>query len=253
MPDALVRCYAELNDRLPPWRRQQDSRFSWDGDVTVADLIAALSLSPAEVDLVLRNGISASLAEPLGGGDRVALFPVFESFDIRPVQRVREEPLRRPRFLLDVHLGKLASHLRMLGFDAACEPAADDETLIRQSLGEGLILLSRDRALTAHPRLTRAFAIRSEEPRQQLIDVVRRFQLQGLFRPFTRCLRCNQTLMSINREEVLAVLPPRVRDSQTEFHRCPACKRVYWAGTHQDRMRDFIDRLLEELTGKEDP
>lgn len=252
MPEALVRCYAELNDRLPPWRRQRDSSFSWDGDVTVADLIAALALSCEEVDLVLRNGESASLAAPVSAGDRVALFPVFESFDIRPVQRVRKDPLRRPRFILDVHLGKLASHLRMLGFDAACEPAADDEALIRQSLDEGRILLSRDRALTAHIRLTRAFAIRSEDPHQQLSDVVRRFQLQGLFRPFTRCLRCNQPLISIDREKVLAVVPPRVRDSQTEFHRCPACLRVYWAGTHQDRMREFIDRLLRELTGKED-
>ncbi len=242
---ALVRCYAELNDRLPPSRQYSEFPCSLEGVATVSDLINALLIPIGTVDLALLNGRSVSLEAPLHHGDRVALFPVFESFEIGDVQKIRPHPLRVPRFLLDVHLGKLAAHLRMLGFDAAYAPAAEDEDLIRQSLAEDRILLSKDRALVGNPRLTRSFAIRPEEPREQLLDVVRRFQLRDLFHPFTRCLRCNEPLSAVSREEVLAQLPPRVRDSQTEFHRCPSCRKIYWPGTHQERMRDFIRSLLE--------
>lgn len=242
---ALVRCYAELNDALPPWRRYRDFPSPLDSVATVGDLMASLAIPLGEVDLVLRNGESVSPGALLHAGDRVALFPVFESFDIGTVQRIRPQPLRAPRFVLDAHLGKLAGYLRMLGFDAAYTQAADDETLVGQSLGGPRILLSRDRALAADPRLTRAILIRSEKPEEQLQDVVGRFQLQTLFRPFTRCMRCNEPFGTVTRDEVLALLPPRVRDSQTEFHRCPTCKRVYWQGTHQDRMRAFIHRVLQ--------
>ncbi len=245
MPDALVRCYAELNDRLPLWRRQRDSSFSWEGDATIADVIASLAIPAGDVDLALRNGESVSPGAPVHAGDRIALFPVFESFDIGSVQRLRAHPLRVPLFILDVHLGKLAAHLRMLGFDAAYGQSVGDEALLQQSLAGPRILLSRDRALVGDSRLTRAFLIRSEDPAAQLLEVVRRFQLQGLFRPFSRCLRCNDPLVSVDQNQVRTLLPPRVRDAQTEFHRCPSCRRVYWPGTHQDRMRAFINRLLE--------
>jgi uncharacterized protein with PIN domain len=240
-----VRCYAELNDDLPPSRQYSAFPCSLEGVATVCDLINALSIPAGAVDLALLNGRSVSLDAPVHHGDRVALFPVFETFEIGDVQKIRPHPLRVPRFLLDVHLGKLAAHLRMLGFDAAYSRGAEDEELIRQSLAEDRVLLSRDRALAGNPRLRRSFAIRPEDPREQLQDVVRRFQLRDLFRPFTRCLRCNEPLSSVSRDEVLAHLPPRVRDSQTEFYRCPACRRIYWPGTHQERMRGFIRRLLQ--------
>jgi hypothetical protein len=244
MPEVLVRCYAELNDTLPPWRRFRDSRFALEGVATVGDLIAALALSVADVDLVLQNGESVSPDDPLRAGDRVALYPVFESFDIGGTQRIRPHPLRTPRFILDVHLGKLAAHLRMLGFDAVYRNDAGDDDLVRDSIAGGRVLLSRDRALVADPRLSRAFVVRSGDPEEQLVEVVGRFQLQGLLRPFSRCLRCNEALTSVARADVLELLPPRVRQSQTEFHCCPSCRRVYWPGTHQVRMRAFIRRVL---------
>ena len=252
MPEVHVRCYAELNDGLPLWRRFRDSSLALEREATVADLIAVLRIAEADVDLVLLNGTSAPLDAPVHDGDRLALYPVFESFDIGGTQRIRTRPLRAPRFVLDVHLGKLAAHLRMLGFDAAYRTDAKDEELIRESVAAQRILLSRDRALVVDPRLSRAFAIRSGDPTEQLAEVMERFQLRALLHPFTRCLRCNESLIPVARDEVVTLLPPRVRDSQTEFHRCPSCRRVYWPGTHQDRMRAFIDRVLDGDTARKE-
>jgi len=253
MPEAQVRCYAELSDNLPARQRCTESSFSLEGETTVAELIAALEISSSDVDLILLNGHSVSLDAQVHAGDRVALYPVFESFDISSTQLIRSRPLRVPRFLLDVHLGKLAALLRMVGVDAAYQNHAQDEDLIRQSLSENRVLLSRDRALVTDHRLVRAHAIRSGVPEEQLVDVVGRFQLQELLEPFSRCLKCNSLLIAVPREEVFDFLPPRVRESQTVFHRCPSCLRVYWPGTHQDRMSTFIRRILHvEFFRRED-
>jgi hypothetical protein len=253
MDEVHVRCYAELNDRLPLGRRFRESPVAIEGEMTVVGLMGVLGIAAAEVDLVLLNGTSVPFDAPVHAGDRVALYPVFESFDIGVAQRIRQNPLRAPRFVLDVHLGKLAAHLRMLGFDASYRNDAGDDQLVGESVSGDRILLSRDRALVADPRLTRTFRIRSGDPARQLAEVIGRFQLQSLLRPFSRCLRCNEPLVSVARAEVLESLPPRVRLSQTEFRRCPSCRRVYWPGTHQDRMSAFIGRVLHaDFPGKED-
>jgi uncharacterized protein with PIN domain len=244
MSEAMVRCYAELNSLLPEWRRYRDTAVSWEGNAKVDDLVSLLKIPANDVDLILLNGESVSPDAPVHEGDRLALYPVFESFDIGGIQRIRPSPLRTPRFVLDVHLGKLAAHLRMLGFDAAYGDATKDEDLVRQSLEEGRALLSRDRELTAHPHLTRAFFIRSQDPEEQLLEVVRRFHLRALFHPFTRCLRCNTPLIPVAKDEVQEQVPPRVRDTQTEFHRCPTCSRIYWPGSHQHRMNGLVQRIL---------
>jgi uncharacterized protein with PIN domain len=244
MSEALVRCYAELNDMLPEWRRYRETTVSWEGDAKVVELITLLKIPVSNVDLILLNGESVSLDDPVRAGDRLALYPVFESFDIGGTQRVRPDPLRAPRFILDVHLGKLAAHLRMLGFDSVYGNATKDEDLVRGSLEEERVLLSRDRELTAHPRLTRAFLVHAQDPEEQLLEVVRRFQLRALFRPFTRCLRCNSMLIRVSKDEVLEQIPPRVRETQTEFHRCPSCARIYWPGSHQQRMNGLVQRIL---------
>jgi len=245
MGQVQVRCYAELNDHLPPESRFRDVSLPWEREGAIADLIAELGIPPAEVDLVLLNGVSAPLDGPVRAGDRIALYPVFESFDIGEAQRVHPHPLRTPRFILDVHLGKLAAHLRMLGFDAACGEVTEDDDLARRSLDEGRILLTRDRSLAARGDLTRVFLLRSVEAGEQLLAVVRRFQLETLFRPFTRCLRCNALLVAVSREEVLDRLPPRVRQRQTEFHVCRSCQRVYWPGSHQERMSSLVDWIRQ--------
>src|ERR1019366_10339227 len=107
-----------------------------------------------------------------GDGARVSVCPVFEALDVTPVVRLRSRPLREPRFVLDVHLGKLARRLRLLGFDAVRRRAATDEELISLSLREKRILLTRDRGLLKRRELTHAAAVRGTDPREQLPEVV---------------------------------------------------------------------------------
>lgn len=239
----LLRCYAELNDYLPEARRQRELTLGVRDPVTVAALIAAAGIPPAAVELVLVNGVSCALEQHLADGDRVSLYPLFEAFDVTPLLRLRPRPLRRVRFVADAHLGRLARGLRLLGFDTLFANDPGDRELTRICAEEGRILLSRDRALLAHRRITHGLWIAPVRPREQLAYVVDRLDLYGLFRPFTRCTVCNGGLVSVPARELDAELPPRVLAAFATFWRCGGCRRLYWEGSHYEGLRGFVEQL----------
>ena len=195
MPHVSFRFYAELNDHLPGSRRQVSFIHTLHNGTTIGAAAASLGVPANEIDLVLVNGESAGLDRELHDGDHVSLYPVFETFDITNVSMVRDKPLRTPRFVLDVHLGKLANHLRMLGFDSAFSKDADDAALMAQSRDEARTLLSKDRHLLQREEITRKYCVRENDPRLQLIEVLDRFDLYSSFSPFTRCMECNSLLI----------------------------------------------------------
>lgn len=246
----VVRAYAELNDFLPPPVRQRSFEVPLPLGATVRDLVAGLGIPPPEVDLVLVNGEPADWAVRLQDGDRVAIYPVFETIDIGSVQRLRPEPLREPRFVCDVHLGRLAAYLRLLGFDTRYERKADDATLAAWSERERRIVLTRDRELLKRRAVTHGYWLRSAHPREQLLEVVRRFDLVGSLRPFVRCPRCNGPLVRVEREEARAHVPPRSWQRAREFWRCSGCDQFYWYGTHCERVEELIEWLRTTLPGE---
>jgi uncharacterized protein with PIN domain len=172
-------------------------------------------------------------------GDRVSFYPMFESFDVSTLTKVREKPLRDPRFVLDVHLGKLANHLRMLGFDTLCRSTFSDEELLRISLTEKRTLLTKDLGLLRRDEIERGYHVRESNPRLQIIEVLRRFDLVGAVKTFTRCIECNDVLKSVEKQSIIDRLPPKVKELYDEFVLCNACDRVYWKGSHYQRMREF--------------
>lgn len=245
MPSSItIRFYAELNDHVPAERRQVAFGIEVAGGEPVGELIEGLGVQLSEVDLVLVNGRSVGFDRPLAAGDRVSVFPVFELLDITPVPAARPRPLRRTRFVLDVHLGRLATYLRLLGLDALYRNDFDDPELVRISVGEGRVLLTRDRGLLERRAVTHGYEVRQTSPRRQLTEVVARFDLRRQAVPFSRCLRCNERLRPVPREAVVDRLPPRIRQEQDEFRICPGCDRVLWRGSHYRRMGRMVDETL---------
>ncbi len=243
MKHASFRFYAELNDFLPAGRRGVEFVHAFTGTPSVKDVVEALGVPHTEIDLVLADGGSVDFGWRLHDGARVSVYPVFESIDVAPMTRVRAAPLRVLRFVLDVHLGRLARHLRMLGFDAAWDPALDDAALADTSAREHRVLLTRDRGLLKRSAVTHGCCVRASDPRLQLAEVLRRLDLVRAIAPFTRCLRCNGPLVPVAKAEVEGGLPPRVRERQETFRRCAGCGQVYWAGTHHERMTRWIAEL----------
>jgi len=225
-----------LNDFLPAERRKVTFAWQFEGTPAVRDLIQAIGVPHSAVDLVLVDGRSVDFSARLHGGERVAVYPAFERLDITPLVRLRPRPLREPRFALDVHLGKLARGLRLLGFDTVYRRDWDDAVLIDHALTERRIILTRDVGLLKQARVTHGHWVRSDDPETQLQEVVGTFDLGGQARPFSRCLECNGPIRPVAKAVVADRLEPAIRRRFEHFWQCGECGRVYWRGSHYQRL-----------------
>jgi uncharacterized protein len=240
---ATFRFYEELNDFLAPERRGREFACRCARAATAKHMIEALGVPHTEVELVLVNGESVGFERMLADGDRVAVYPKFESFDITPLLRVRERPLRESRFVADAHLGGLAHLLRMTGFDTLYDNHYHDDEIERLACTQQRIVLTRDRELLKRRTITHGCYVRALHSEAQLREVFERLDLARSARPFTRCLSCNAALRPIDKAQVLAQLPPLVRERYRRFSGCEGCARVFWEGSHWRRMRELIDTL----------
>lgn len=237
------RFYEELNDFLPEERRKRDFTVEIDRARSVKDAIESVGVPHTEVDLIVVDGRSVGFEHLLRGGERVAVYPMFEALDIAPVVKLRPRALRDPRFVADGHLGKLARHLRMAGFDTLWSNDWDDDEIVQLSRVQRRTILTRDKAMLRRNDVERGYFVRAVESEAQLAEVLRALQLEGLLAPFTRCRECNTPLEDIAKASVADRLPEKVRGLYDSFKRCPGCERVYWEGSHFERMKGVLSRL----------
>ncbi len=249
MKRARVRFYAELNDFLEPAARGGAVVHSFSGRPAVKDMIESLGVPHTEVDLIVIAGEAVPFEYQVEDGDRISVYPTFRRLEPGADQRLQPVPLPEPRFILDIHLGQLTNYLRMLGFDCLYRNDFADEELAELSWQEDRILLTRDRELLKRGRVRRGYYLRSTVPREQVVEVGRRFRLLEASEPFRRCIRCNGLLKSVDRDDVEGEIPPDAGRHYRHFRRCPTCHKVYWDGSHVERMRALIDWIGSQLTG----
>ncbi len=246
---ANFRFYEELNDFVGRENYKQTIAYRFGGQPAIKDPIEVLGVPHSEVDLILVNNESVGFDYRLKDGDRVAVYPVFESFNISPVQRLRPKPLRNTAFIVDVNLGKLARHLRMLGFDAAYSNRLRDREIVDIATREKRIVLTRDKRLLFHKAITHGFWVRAVDADNQLKEVLQRLDLYDQIKPLQRCIDCNGRIETVERERVWSRLEPLTRRYYSEFYSCSRCHKIYWSGSHVAHMTAVIRQLLEEKTG----
>ncbi len=134
----------------------------------------------------------------------------------------------------------------MLGFDSSYGNNRNDEELARISHDEGRVLLTRDTGLLKRSAVVYGYFVRATEPKRQVIEVLRRYDSFSAACSFTRCVRCNALLNPVPKETVIERLQPKTRHHYDEFRICPDCNRIYWAGSHYEHMRRFVERILAE-------
>lgn len=239
-----LRFYGALVDFIEG--RRPTIQRTFDVAPDIKDLIEACGVPHPEVDLVLVNGDPVSWDHRLSDGELISVFPRFRNFDVAAISPVHVEPLPEPRFVLDVHLGKLARYLRLVGSDAVQPPGADDD-LAALSVGEGRALLTRDLGLLKRSTIRHGYFVRAVEPLLQCAEVVAHFDLVPA--PFTRCLVCNGAIAPVQRDEVEHRVPPGVSKRVGEFRQCTGCHRVYWEGTHSERLRRVVG-AIELMAGR---
>ena len=245
MPQQInIRFYEELNDFLPPDKRKKDFNVELKKPRSVKDLIESVGVPHTEIDLIIVNGESVDFNYQVQPDDHISVYPVFESIDISPLRHCQPGPLRNTRFVLDVHLGRLAAYLRMLGFDTLYENDFDDPVLADISADEHRILLTCDRLLLMRKQITHGYFVRSRLPKQQLLEILSRFDLYDNVKPFTRCIHCNGSTRAVDKKLIEDQLLAKTKKYYDEFYQCDSCRKIYWKGSHYQNLQG----LLSEIT-----
>lgn len=221
----------ELNDFLPHQCRHTSFTLEFEPHQSLKHLIESLGVPHTEFGQLLVNGQEADPASHLCAGDLVTVTPA-------------DTPLEgEPHFVLDNHLGQLATYLRMLGFDSLYRNDFHDDELALISTRDRRVLLTRDRRLLMRKVITLGYCPHQTDPRKQVAEVLHRFKLFDQVKPFQRCLRCNSPLQMVRKEDIIERLEPLTKLYFEEFHLCPACDQVYWKGSHYGHMLEMIAEL----------
>jgi uncharacterized protein len=210
---------------------------------SVKDLVESVGVPHPEIGLLVVDGDAVGFDHLVDGGARVAVCPPFHDLHLAAGQGLWPPPPDPRRFVLDVHLGTLARRLRLLGFDTWYRTEADDLELADVAVSDARILLTRDRELLMRRVIVHGYLPRSDDPDDQLAEVVRRYRLAGRTAPLTRCVPCNGELTPVPKAEVIDLVPPRTRVEHDTFVRCRSCGQVYWPGSHLGRIGRLVDRV----------
>lgn len=242
-----LRFYEELNDFLPD--NKQKITFTHQVPVrnSIKDVIEALGIPRTEVDLILVNGNSVNFSYQVQNNDAISVYPTFEGLNIQSVTHLREKPLRNIRFILDVHLGKLARLLRLFGFDCDYQRYRKDQDIISESITKKRVVLTRDIGLLKNKKITHGYWLRNTDPFKQLEEILLRFDLAKECKPFSRCLLCNGLLKPIEKAEVEEQLDPLTRQYYQLFWCCIGCEKLYWQGSHYQKLKELVEKIEKKL------
>jgi len=154
------------------------------------------------------------------------------------------------KFIVDNNVGKLAKWLRIMGYDTLFFNGSDDSRMIATALAEGRVILTRDTQIVRRRVVTngqlKVILLKSDEPEQQMHQVIDTLNLDCQFRPFTICLECNQPLLDRSKQQVKDLVPPYVFQTQSQYMECPACHRIYWRGTHWQAMTKKLKKFIKD-------
>ena len=220
---------------------------------SVKDLIESCGVPHTEVDLILVGGRPVDFAHVLRSNAELNVYPIDPSRStFFPEKRLQVSGIQM--FVADGHLGKLVRDLRLLGLDVLYNRDAQDRQLLELATTGHRALLTRDRRLLMHAMLQHGYYLRSQNPREQTLEVLRRFELASALAPFTRCLSCNAALRPIDKAEVFDQLKPLTKIYYEQFRRCAGCGQIYWQGSHFDKLRGRVEEVraaMANTTGRE--
>jgi uncharacterized protein with PIN domain len=215
---------------LPPGKRCGELRLPVDGTSTVGHMLAAVGVPGTEIGELVVGGRRVDVRYRPQPGDEIY---------VHPLAHPQPAPTSPPRFVLDVHLGKLARRMRLLGLDTAYDRDAADDALLEVTLSQRRILLTRDRGLLHRRALRWGAHVNSQAPDEQIREVLDRFVAP--LQPWTRCVACNAMLIDVPKSDVHGQLLEGTRRCYQTFRRCEVCGHIYWRGAHANRLQAIVD------------
>jgi hypothetical protein len=211
---------------------------------SLKDIIESLGVPHTEIGCIKDGPKQLSFGCLPVGGEHFDIYDASADFPPTVATVLRPEPLDGFRFMVDINVSRLTGLLRMIGFDALPVPTGPKRRVAEKAATTGRILLTRDKELLQHRCVVYGRLLRSQKPREQLMEVSNLYQLALLMAPFSRCMRCNGLLEPIAKETVLARLEPLTKKYYTVFKQCALCEQLYWSGSHHRSMTKILESIL---------
>lgn len=231
MHTASFRFHGTLNDFLPHRSKNQWINYAFNNIPAVKDSIEAIGVPHVEVKDIFINDKASHFYDPLQMHDMVEIYPFTQ---------ITSSP---KKFVLDVHLGKLAALLRLLGFDTAYQNNFTDRQIVEQANDERIVL-TRDIGLLKHKTIQWGYWLRSQQPKEQAREVLHRFALLQAVHPFARCISCNGLIEPVKKEKIISQLNTNTATIFHAFYQCQHCGKIYWQGSHYEKMLATIAQLI---------
>lgn len=235
-----IRFYGELSIFLAPERRKRTFLYTVKGEPSIKDTVEALGVPHTEIDCLVVNGRSVGFTYHIRGSEKIRVYPDRSKVKLARVKKLRNRFPYRPKFILDVHLGKLARNLRLLGFDTLYQRDYTDPQIVDCIKKERRIVLTRDIGLLKNKAIKYGYFVRAIDPTERIKEIVRQFHLFDQTKPFSRCLHCNGYIRRTAKAKILQQLPPKTIKYYTTFYLCQSCGKVYWKGAHHRRLSTII-------------
>jgi uncharacterized protein with PIN domain len=219
----------------------------FDRRASIKDVIESLGIPHPVIESLIVNGQEVGFDYILLDNDTVEVSPLTPPVNPFIPTVLRPEALGKISFAVDVNAGKLALFLRMLGFDTVYESGMRNGRLVEIAISQNRILLTRDATLLKRKIIVHAYLLREQDPKRQLVEVVRLYDLCSRIKPLTRCIPCNGLLVPTSKEVILERLEPLTRKYYHSFHICEECRKIYWPGSHQEKINRFIENIHESV------
>ena len=217
---------------------------NFDRRASIKDVIESLGIPHAEIERLLVNGKDVTFDYITKDTDQIDVFVLTPPFDVFSPSVLRPEPLGEIRFVIDVNVGKLATFLRMSGFDTFYKNGMTDPELAEICEQEKRILLTKDCNLLKRKNVVFGHLVREVDPKKQLAETINLFSLIDKVLPFSRCLVCNQNLVPVAKEQIIHRLKPLTKKYYDSFHICMECDKLYWRGSHREKMEKVLKSVL---------
>lgn len=237
--------YGDLQFFLPTNARGAPIERHLIEKTSVKDAIESCGVPHPEVDLILVDGQPVDFGCGVTTDAKIDVYPV--AIRAPRFADKRLQVIGVCNFVADGHLGKLVRDLRLVGIDVLYNSAAEDRQLVDIASEHNRALLTRDRRLLMHSAVRHGYYLRSQDPLEQTIEVLRRFDLAASLSPISRCLQCNSLLERVEKQDVVAQLKPLTKIYYTDFRRCPGCEKIYWPGSHFEKLQKRIETIQSRL------
>lgn len=213
---------------------------------SIKDIIEALGIPHSEVGKIVSDGSERDFQFLPKGMERIEIHPFTRLIPVTSSTLLRPEPFSSLRFMVDINALKLGRDLRMIGLDAVTVPEASLTEIALEANRGQRILVSRNRELLKIRNVVFGQLLHSENHQLQLQEVCERYAVDSLIKPFSRCLSCNGILQAVAKVAILHLLEPLTKKYYDEFRQCVLCSKVYWRGSHHQKMEQLIGPCVDQ-------